>query len=162
MSRYDENKRAGMRRMLKRWGAAARICKSKQEEIDDYKALIDSLYGAGASKITGMPHGSGVSDPTLNTAERAQKLKAQYEKRIENIQADITDLLDECAKIDKELAGLTDKQQEVVNLRYRRFGSARRQPWARTAHLMDVSEVYAKVLEKQAVDELLKKISPIF
>lgn len=162
MSHTDENKRAAMRRMLKRWGAAARLCKAKHEEIENYNELIDSLYGAGVSKITGMPHGSGVSNPTLNTAERAEKLRAQYEKRIENIQADITDLLDECANIDKVLESLTDKQQEVVNLRYRRFGMAKRQPWMRTAQLMDISVDHAKALERQAVDAFLKKISPIY
>lgn len=51
----NDNMRAAVRRLLKRWGAATQMCRRKQEEIAEYNGLIDATYGLHAQKLTGMP-----------------------------------------------------------------------------------------------------------
>lgn len=56
----DNETRAAIRRLLKRWGAAAQMCRRKQEEIAEYNGLIDATYGLHAQQYSGMPHGGEV------------------------------------------------------------------------------------------------------
>ncbi len=81
----DNETRAAIRRLLKRWGRTAQMCKGRQEEIERYNGLIDATYGLHAQQYSGMPHGSGISNPTAMTAEQADKLRealAAYEEAI--------------------------------------------------------------------------------
>ena len=61
--------RKSMREKLFRWGDETRHAKEIEEKISAYKILIDSLYGVKTQELSGMPHGSGVSDPTLDRTE---------------------------------------------------------------------------------------------
>ena len=154
----DDNMRAAVRRLLKRWGAATQMCRRKQEEIAEYNGLIDATYGLHAQKLTGMPHGNDVSNPTAITAERADKLRDAYRRRIADITDDIANLMDFCAAIDSLLLDLPVDQYKVIDLRYRRFNTAKKPPWVRVARLAGVSEDWAKSLERRAVDTLSGKI----
>ena len=93
----NDNMRAAVRRLLKRWGAATQMCRRKQEEIAEYSGLIDATYGLHAQQYSGMPHGGEVSNPTAITAERAEKLRDAYRRRIADITDDIANLMDFCA-----------------------------------------------------------------
>ena len=154
----NDNMRAAVRRLLKRWGAATQMCRRKQEEIAEYNGLIDATYGLHAQKLTGMPHGNDVSNPTAITAERADKLRDAYRRRIADITDDIANLMDFCAAIDSLLLDLPVDQYKVIDLRYRRFNTAKKPPWVRVARLAGVSEDWAKSLERRAVDTLSGKI----
>lgn len=154
----DNETRAAIRRLLKRWGAATQMCRRKQEEIAEYNGLIDATYGLHAQKLTGMPHGGEVSNPTAITAERAEKLRDAYRRRIADITDDIANLMDFCAAIDSLLLDLPVDQYKVIDLRYRRFNTAKKPPWVRVARLAGVSEDWAKSLERRAVDTLSGKI----
>lgn len=154
----DDNMRAAVRRLLKRWGAATQMCRRKQEEIAEYNGLIDATYGLHAQKLTGMPHGNDVSNPTAITAERADKLRDAYRRRIADITDDIANLMDFCAAIDSLLLDLPVDQYKVIDLRYRRFNTAKKPPWVRVARMAGVSEDWARELERKAVDSISKNI----
>jgi hypothetical protein len=134
------------------------MCRRKQEEIAEYNGLIDATYGLHAQKLTGMPHGGEVSNPTAITAERAEKLRDAYRRRIADITDDIANLMDFCAAIDSLLLDLSVDQYKVIDLRYRRFNTAKKPPWVRVARMAGVSEDWARELERKAVDSISKNI----
>lgn len=154
----NDNMRAAVRRLLKRWGAATQRCRRKQEEIAEYNGLIDATYGLHAQQYSGMPHGGEVSNPTAMTAERADKLREAYQRRIADIADDIAELMDFCAAIDGLLLDLPEDQQRVIDLRYRRFNNTQHNLWVRVARLAGMSEDNARLLERKAVDTLSKEI----
>lgn len=154
----NDNMRAAVRRLLKRWGAAAQMCRRKQEEIAEYNGLIDATYGLHAQQYSGMPHGGEVSNPTAMTAEQADKLREAYQRRIADIADDIAELMDFCAAIDGLLLDLPEDQQRVIDLRYRRFNNTQHNLWVRVARLAGMSEDNARLLERKAVDTLSKEI----
>lgn len=163
MSRSNQKteQRAAIRRLLKRWGAATQLCKSKQEEIAQYQGLIDATYDLHPQQYTGMPYGNNVSNPTALTAERAEKLRNAYRRRIDDIMDDIAELMDFCTAIDCIIVDLPPDQQRVIDLRYRRMNSARKSPWVRVGALAGVSEDHARFLERSAIDEIGKQIKII-
>ena len=154
----DNETRAAIRRLLKRWGAAAQMCRRKQGEIAEYNGLIDATYGLHAQQYSGMPHGGEVSNPTAMTAEQADKLREAYQRRIADIADDIAELMDFCAAIDGLLLDLPEDQQRVIDLRYRRFNNTQHNLWVRVARLAGMSEDNARLLERKAVDTLSKEI----
>lgn len=154
----DNETRAAIRRLLKRWGAAAQMCRRKQEEIAEYNGLIDATYGLHAQQYSGMPHGGEVSNPTAMTAEQADKLREAYQRRIADIADDIAELMDFCAAIDGLLLDLPEDQQRVIDLRYRRFNNTQHNLWVRVARSAGMSEDNARLLERKAVDTLSKEI----
>lgn len=153
--------RAAIRRLLKRWGSATQLCKSKQEEIAQYQGLIDATYDLHPQQYTGMPHGNNMSNPTALTAERAEKLRNAYRRRIDDIMDDIAELMDFCTAIDCIIVDLPPDQQRVIDLRYRRMNSARKSPWVRVGALAGVSEDHARCLERAAIDAIEKQIKII-
>lgn len=154
----DNETRAAIRRLLKRWGAAAQMCRRKQEEIAEYNGLIDATYGLHAQQYSGMPHGGEVSNPTAMTAEQADRLREAYQRRIADIADDIAELMDFCAAIDGLLLDLPEDQQRVIDLRYRRFNNTQHNLWVCVARLAGMSEDNARLLERKAVDTLSKEI----
>lgn len=158
MSRSNQKteQRAAIRRLLKRWGSATQLCRSKQEEIAQYQGLIDATYDLHPQQYTGMPHGNNISNPTALTAERAEKLRDAYKRRIADIAEDIAELMDFCAAIDSILLDFPPDQQRILDLRYRRFNSVRKPPWVRVGVLAGVSEEHARRLERCAIDKLIE------
>lgn len=154
----DNETRAAIRRLLKRWGAAAQMCRRKQEEIAEYNGLINATYGLHAQQYSGMPHGGEVSNPTAMTAEQADKLREAYQRRIADIADDIAELMDFCAAIDGLLLDLPEDQQRVIDLRYRRFNNTQHNLWVRVARLAGMSEATARRMEHEAVNALSKEI----
>ena len=150
--------RAAIRRLLKQWGSATQLCKSKQEEIAQYQGLIDATYDLHPQQYTGMPYGNNVSNPTALTAERAEKLRDAYKRRIADIAEDIAELMDFCAAIDSILLDLPPDQHRILDLRYRRFNSVRKPPWVRVGVLAGVSEEHARRLERCAIDKLIEYV----
>ena len=92
------------------------------------------------------------------TAERAEKLREAYRRRIADIVDDIARLMDFCAAIDSLLLELPADQYRVIELRYRRFNTAKKPPWVRVGMLAGVSEDHARRLERCAVDALSEMI----
>ena len=165
MSRNSANEqRAAVRRVLMRWGAATQLCRRKQEEIAEYRGLIDATYGLHAQQYTGMPRSGTVSNPTAMTAEHAEKLREAYKRRIADIAEDIAELMDFCAAIDSILLDLPPDQQRMLVVRGGGGVSVGKPPWVRVGVLAGVSEDWARELERKAIDILcnamdFKKIS---
>lgn len=156
--RNNDGGRAAVRRLLKRWGSATQTCRHKQEEIARLNGLIAGTYDLHAQQLTGMPHGSGVSDPTAFTAAKADRMREAYQRRITDIVDDIAELMDFCTAIDQLLDDLPADQRRIIDLRYRRFSGTQYNLWVRVARLAGVSEDWAKSLERRAVDTLSEKI----
>lgn len=150
-------KRAYVRRLLKRWGSATNICRSKQAQIAEYNGLLDAVTDIRPARLTGMPRGSGVSDSTVITAQQREKLRALYQVQIDDILSEVAELLDFVRCLDDLVRELSTDEQRILDLRYRRFW--RKDGWCKVARVMSMSERTARRTETSAVDKLTDKIS---
>lgn len=148
--------RKSMREKLFRWGDETRRTKEIEEKINAYKILIDSLYGVKTQELSGMPHGSGVSDPTLNTAERNEERVAAYNERIDDLSNELRNMLSECKLIGDMVKKLPPVQSSIINLRFVRMGTSKKDTWEKIARLSGYVEDYARRIERDALDNLIK------
>lgn len=61
--------RIAMRRALNEWGSTEERCKQLLREVNEQMAIAEAAGSVHAQIMTGMPHGSGVSDPASTDDE---------------------------------------------------------------------------------------------
>lgn len=118
---YERECMAAARKMLGTWGCAEReITRLERRNRWLTERLANIIPTLRAPQITGMPHGTGVSDPVWNAVERMEKDR-------NDIQAELSANLDRIHHYDaarratdeKIRMWLTDLQKEIIELRYR-------------------------------------------
>lgn len=150
----QDAERAAVRRLLRHWGSIPYLCRRKQNEIAEYRGLIDAAEEAlGAQVLTGLPRGTDAGDPTAQAAAMAERLKAAYMGRMIDAMEDIDGLLTTERTLGDIIGELPEQQQLVLEYRYKRRWS-----WQRTAQRMRYSEQNAKKIESDAVNALVKEI----
>ena len=82
-----------------------------KREVECEKERIDALYGPRIPNNSGMPHGSGVSDPTGN----ASKLISERKKIYEAIEAEFLEFQ---ADLEKDMLILTPTERTLVRFKY--------------------------------------------
>lgn len=152
-------KRAAVRRLLMYWGNISRARRDNETRISEIEQEIAALYDVQAQQFTGMPHGTSISDPTYHRATCNTSI-------IAGLHAEKALLQEENARFDRdgelirhEVLCLPPLESEVIELRYCRFGYAKKDYWARIAARVHVSVDNAKKLERKGVDELTKHIT---
>jgi hypothetical protein len=151
--------RAAIRRLLMYWGNAERARREKAEHIVEIEAEIEALYGLRSTKLSGMPHGSGISDPTSAAVIRNEKRIKGLQATKDKVQAEIDELDYRAGLIEYEVMCLPPLESEVIRLRYIRYGVAKKGYWQRIARRAHVSEDHAKTLERNGVDRLRGNIN---
>lgn len=76
-----QNERAAVRRLLMYWGNAERTRTDKERQLVTVDEEIESQYDLHPQRLTGMPHGSGVSDATYNAALKAAREIKRLERK---------------------------------------------------------------------------------
>lgn len=85
-------------------------------ELNDMLGNKDSLYGKiNSAKITGMPYGTDVGDPTFETV---RQIIDRYDKRVIEIRDRINELLDNKAMLEQALRYLSIEEHRLIDLRY--------------------------------------------
>lgn len=100
-------------------------------EIKDLEERIAEVEGTlvGSSKITGMPRGSGISDPVTKTAELLVTLKKRLEKR--KVEA-----MDRLLQIEEYVSSIEDVEVRLIfTKRYIEF-----KKWPQIAEELFMSE----------------------
>lgn len=94
-----------------------------QHELKQWTDYPDDVYNQlGAQCLDGMPHGTGVSDQTGNSAVKIANiyitLKDKYQAEIDNYAARVNELMDLKKWLDKAFKSLTEDEQRILYLRY--------------------------------------------
>ena len=153
MSRYNDQSAIGeerrrIRRLLWRWGRVTAYCARRQRDIEDFQQLIARATDIHPQALTGMPHGSAISDPTERAASMVAQLKERYETRIEGLTADINEELRFSDAMDVAMQSLDGKEAAIVELKYKREYSTER---ISTATHYSASRI--EQIERGAVDK---------
>lgn len=121
LSEYERECMAAARKMLGTWGCAEReITRLERRNRWLTERLANIVPSLRAQQITGMPHGSGVSDPVWNQFERMEQDR-------DEIRAELSSNLDlihhydaaRRAMDEKIRMWLTDLQIQIIELSFR-------------------------------------------
>lgn len=118
---YERECMGAARKMLGTWGCAEReITRLERRNAWLMGRLSNLIPSLRAQQITGMPHGSGVSDPVWNAVERMEKDRDDIEAELSN-NLDMIHHYDAARRsMDEKIRlWLTDLQIQIVELRYR-------------------------------------------
>lgn len=80
-------------------------------EVEHLRERLDALYGPRIPNSDGMPHGSGVSDPTGSTATLIVERKKRYQSK-ERAFAEFE------AALEKDMDRLTPKERDLIRYKY--------------------------------------------
>lgn len=106
--------RMAVRRALNEWGSTEERCKQLLREVNEQMAIAEAAGSVHAQIMTGMPHGSGVSDPVSHAAEIAESARQRAMDKLDEIDR----LQARKANMDARLAALPDDQRRVLLYKY--------------------------------------------
>ena len=136
--------RAYIRRLLVRWGKAKRSAKEIDKKIANIKERMEAVADIRPQVLSGMPHGSDITDPTARSA-------------IKLINNDMSFV----AFIDAALDEFPANQRRVIELKYNfyeHFYSRDMPSNTRVGVKMDKSPKAIEHLEERAIDRMMKYI----
>lgn len=141
------------RRLLWHWGRLEEYCREQQKEIDAYNELVARNTGVAAAVLSGMPHGSEITNPTQRAALELMQLAEAYADTVEITKQSLQRELRLKRCIDEMLAELSEVQREIIRLRYKGGNN-----WVFIGIKMNLNEIWVKKLEARAIDKISKKI----
>lgn len=163
MVEVTREQRREMQRRLSRWGAIAWMRTKQQEKIETLKERRDALCDAHTPLPDGQPHGTTPGDPTAHSVAQREKLRAAYDKAIDELCESIDAMLREYVQLDGAILQLPHMQQRIIYARYgapERIGNltGMRPSWAEIAERCCVSETTARRLHAVAVGTLVENV----
>ena len=156
MKKKGNPRRVAIRRELTAWGNLKREQDEKREQIREIDEKLSALYDLHPQSLSGMPHGSGVSDPTAEAAHRNSCRISTEETRKALLEGTVAELEQAISRTSALVDQLPALECETIKLRYLRFGASPKGYWPKIARRLNVSVDYAKQLERQGVDRLAK------
>jgi len=107
--------------MLTRWGCAMmeirRLERRNRQLIDLIREIAPTLQ---AQRLTGMPRGSGTSDPVARSVEQMEQRRSEYQRELDEHDAEIRQRRAEQEAMDELMRlWLTDLQRQIIDLHYR-------------------------------------------
>ena len=121
MTDYEREQTRKTRMMLARWGCAMmeirRMERRSRTLIDLLRDIVPTLQ---AQQLTGMPHGSGVSDPVGRAVEQMEQRRGEYQRELDTIDAEIRQRRAEHRDMEELMRmWLTEFQIQIIDLHYR-------------------------------------------
>lgn len=152
---YERECMAKTRKMLRRWGCAMmeirRMERRSRVLLDLLRDIVPTLQ---AQQITGMPHAPGASDPVGRAVEQMEQRRAEYQRELDSIDAEIRKRQSEQAMIDDLMrTWLTDLQIQIIDLHYREGRT-----YEYIAGKLTYYDRYVQKLEEKAVRKLSYRI----
>lgn len=156
MTDYEREQMRKTRGYLWRWGATMSVVKRKEAEIAAMHFLVtDATQTLQAQRLTGMPHGSGTSDPTLRAVLELEKRREAYEQTNTAATEVICARLAEKRAIDELMqTWLTDFQIQILTMRYERGHE-----WNYIALKIPCDESTARKQEQKAIKKLMYRLN---
>lgn len=121
LSDYERECMRKTRGMLTRWGCAKmEIRRMERRACKLIEQLRDIVPTLQAQQITGMPHGSGVSDPVSRAVEQMEQRRGEYQRELDAIDVEIKQRQAEYEMIEDLMRlWLTEFQIQIIDLYYR-------------------------------------------
>lgn len=91
-------------------------------EIEDLKKEIENLTVLSSSKVSDMPKGSGISNPTEQYLIKKQRLIEKLNKNLEKYIDELTELEEFISNIEDEEIRLIARYRFINNLKWERIG----------------------------------------
>lgn len=131
--------------VLKELDATKEAYKALCDEID----MVDSAINPQSQKLSGMPHGTGISKPTETEALMWISLKERYKSRLDKYVKRIDELESFMEKIETALIWTSPEQERILRMRYW-------QGWTMTkvSLTINLTERYCFQLERQALQTM--------
>lgn len=85
-----------------------------REEINDIEEEIASLPMISSPQLTGMPHGAGISNPTVSYALKKEALEAKLNKRKEMLTAKLIKCEDEKERLEGVIDCIDDIEVKAI------------------------------------------------
>jgi|GEM_PF-6195195 len=89
-----------------------------EKELDFIREKINVLCSVGASTLTDMPHGTGISDNTFNAVDGIIDLKETYNERSKVIAKELKEFYQQKALVEWIYPKLRPLHQEIIDKRY--------------------------------------------
>lgn len=152
---YERGRMRKTRMMLARWGCAVMEIRRMERRSRALLGLMcDIVPTLQAQQLTGMPRGSGVSDPVSRAVEQMEQRRAEYQRELDAIDAEIRQRQAEQEMIDDLMRlWLTDLQIQILDLRYREGRT-----YEYIAGKLTYYARYVQKLEERAVKKLSCRI----
>ena len=91
-------------------------------EIEDLKKEIENLTVLSSSKVSDMPKGSGISNPTEQYLIKKQRLIEKLNKNLEKYIDELTELEEFISNIEDKEIRLIARYRFINNLKWERIG----------------------------------------
>ena len=114
----DYEKRGRVRMLLWDWGQVLDLIDRKRHEIETFREWASDADTLRAVTITGMPRGSGTSDPTAEAAMMLEQRGDSFRRAEKAAQVEIDAMLRRKAAMDELIATLTTTQQRILSMKY--------------------------------------------
>lgn len=104
-----------IKKMLSEYATYTDRIRELNARINDalnHKIDCDTLK---AQKLSGMPHGSGLSDPTYQAVE---KIITKWDEEIYNMAVEVNELIENKRAVDRALKALPWDEHRVIELHY--------------------------------------------
>ena len=89
-----------------------------EKELELIREKIDVLCSVGVSSLSDMPHGTGISDNTLNSVDGIIKLKEVYNERSRVFAEELKDYYKQKQIVEWVYPKLRPLHQEIIDKRY--------------------------------------------
>lgn len=153
LAKDEPTARKKMRMLMARWGRVADMCEDKIHDVQRFGRLIDDIDGM-LCKSDVRVSGGAIPDPTASAAENLISLKGNYQRVIEDRTQECKNETAFMHSINEVVDELKPEQQRILCLHYKD-----RKQWNAIARKMSISESHARLIEREALDELTKRIT---
>lgn len=136
--------------MLWNWGRALDTIAAYERDLRTLSGLKREAYNTlSAQRLDGMPHASGMADPTPAALEDVKRHLAAYERAEANAQRMIASRLKLKMQIDAAVSALPALWQQVLRARY-----VDKRSWQAVAHDIHYGVSRVRDIESRAIDRL--------
>ena len=150
---------AAVRRVLVYWGNIPKAKRRALQRLAEIEDELANLYDLQPAQLSGMPHGSEISDTTARRAARAICSGKALKREQSALQGTVQRLERDYDLIEREVMCLPPLQCEVITLRYSEYGYAKKDYWTKIARRVHTSVDNAKTLERKGVRALTRNLS---
>ena len=150
---------AAVRRVLVYWGNIPKTKRRALQRLAEIEDELANLYDLQPAQLSGMPHGSEISDTTARRAAKAICSGKALKREQNALQGTVQRLERDYDLIEREVMCLPPLQCEIITLRYCEYGYAKRDYWRKIAERVHTNPDYARQIERKGVRELTKHLS---
>lgn len=138
------------KKMIKRlveYGGYLPYKNAKTDEIKELRGQLICLQDVKISQLSGMPHGSGVSDVSGNSALKSIEIREE----IQELEGELKQETEKYIQMEQMIKRLTKEQREIIQLRF-----VDKRSWGNIADFLGYNQTYIFRLQKKIAEKLVE------